>query len=158
MSSLHPLWELTLSFLSDLMQPTGHPSPVSEAPSMPSPLVNLWRPPCMATLFLLSLPGLVRTLPNANRKIHELANPKGNFIIRLQAVSARQGLRAPWLQTHTGMADDQSLCPTSLLLLTGHLVWFFSPFLYLWNVVFSRMHVAKKKAKQRLILLILLTS
>lgn len=144
MSSLHPLWELTLSFLSDLMQPTGHPSPVSEAPYVPSPLANLWRPPCMAALFLLNLPGLARIPPIANRKIHELANPKGNFIIRLQAVSALQCLRAPWLQMQTGMADDQILCQTSLLLLTGRLVWFFFPSLYLWNV-FSRMHVAKKR-------------
>lgn len=76
----------------------------------------------MSVLFLLNLPGLVRILPNANRKIYELANPKGKFIIRLQAVSCTSRAQS-YLASNTA---DQILCLASLLLLTGHLTWFFS--------------------------------
>lgn len=38
----------------------------------------------MSDLFLLNLPEVVRALSIPNRKIHELANTKGNFNRRLQ--------------------------------------------------------------------------
>lgn len=90
-SSPGPLTGVTVSLLSDFTLPTersgrmwgcfrGVPGDSCPEPFLPPDPFHECRPHSF-----LALPESVRTLPIAtNRKMHELASPKGEFIIRRQ--------------------------------------------------------------------------
>lgn len=88
---------------------------------------------------------LVRTLPVAtNRKMHELANPKREFIIRMQGRFMHfKGWEAAKLQRLELQIVRLSLSQVPLLLLMGLWLYFFS--LSPWNIFLYGIHVAIKQ-------------